>query len=180
MRKWLVLHVLVLVGPAWSIAAAAAPKTVDENLQQARAFVARSDRYLDYSELRRGMTGYGLTVMEGVKVEKFDATVVSVLHNWNPHQAMILCKLGGLGLEKSGIVSGMSGSPIFIKDPADGKHKMIGAVAYGWRFQAVPICGVQPISQMLAIEGVPLPGRKARKARADRRPRRPFHRRVRG
>lgn len=162
MRKGCMLVTLVLAGLAGGRCTAAAAKdtTVDQNLRLARAFVARSDRYMDYTELRRGMRGYGLTVMAGTGIEKFDATVISVVHNWYPHQAVILCRLAGLGLEKTGVISGMSGSPVFIKDPADGKHKLVGAVAYGWSFQKEPICGLQPIAQMLAVEGVPLPGRK--------------------
>ncbi|KKL47715.1 hypothetical protein LCGC14_2332760, partial [marine sediment metagenome] len=111
------------------------------------------------------MTGYGLTVVVGTKVERFTATVISVMKNWYPHQDIVLCRLSGLGLERTGILSGMSGSPVFIKDPADGKHKMIGAVAYGWSFSKDPICGVQPIGEMLALKGVPLPGRKQAKAK---------------
>jgi len=172
MRNSCTLMTLALVGLAGPVRllAAADGKTVDENLRLARAFVARSDRYMDYSQLRPGMTGYGLTVLAGTRIEKFDATVISVLHNWYPHQAVILCKLGGLGLEQTGIISGMSGSPVFIKDPADGKHKLIGALAYGWWFQKEPVCGIQPIAQMLAVEGVPLPGRKPAKKQAAARP----------
>ena len=144
--------------------AAAAGRRVDPDLAAAEAFVDRSDRYLHQSKLTRGMKGYGLTIMAGTKVEKFEVTVISVMRDWYPHQDVVLCRLGGLGLERAGIVSGMSGSPVFMPDPADGKAKMIGAVAYGWRFQKDAMAGVQPISQMLAIHGVPLPGRKRQAA----------------
>jgi len=162
-KRLLLLALLLLLVPPRLPAAAPAEAVSDDALTQARDFVRRSGRYLDYTQLRPGMTGYGLTVMQGTKLERFGATVVSVLYNWAPHQAVVLCRLSGLGLEKSGIISGMSGSPVFIRDPADGKDKLIGAVAYGWRFQTEPVCGIQPISQMLAIEGVPLPGRKVPK-----------------
>ena len=172
MRKWLILPVLILAAPLGPVApadqAAARGRSHDENLRLAREFVMASERYLHHDRLRPGMKGYGLTVMAGTKVEKFEATVLSVVRHWSPHQDVILCRLSGLGLERTGILAGMSGSPVFIKDPADGKFKMIGAVAYGWRFQKEPICGVQPITQMLAVEGVPLPGRKAAKARSVR------------
>ena len=136
--------------------AADAPRedTLAANVRAAEKLVNSSDRYLHHDKLQRGMTGYGLTVMAGTKIEKFQATVVSVLRNWYPRQDVILCKLSGLDLEKSGIIAGMSGSPVYITDPADGKAKLIGAVAYGWNFQNEPICGVQPIVQMLAIRGV--------------------------
>jgi len=139
--------------------AGARPRT-DTRLVLAEKFVAGSQRYMHQSRLRRGMSGYGLTVMTGTKVEKFQVTILSVMRNRHPHHDVILCRLSGLGLEKTGIIAGMSGSPVFIRDPADGKYKMVGAVAYGWSFQKEPIAGVQPIAQMLAIEGVPLPGAK--------------------
>lgn len=162
MQKHSILACLTLACllPAQPASAATETKSVDTRLRQAEAFVARSDKYMHQSKLRRGMTGYGLTVLAGTKIQKFGVTVVSVMHNWFPHQDVILCKLSGLGLEKTGIISGMSGSPIYIKDPADDKHKMIGALAYGWSFQKDTLCGIQPISQMLAIQGVPLPGDK--------------------
>ena len=78
--------------------AAAAGGRVDPDLAAAEAFVARSDRYLHQSKLTRGMKGYGLTILAGTKVEKFDATVISVMRDWYPHQDVVLCRLGGLGL----------------------------------------------------------------------------------
>ncbi|MHC4715552.1 MAG: hypothetical protein ACYS5V_01155 [Planctomycetota bacterium] len=170
MRKYAYLGIVALTGPVLLAATAGAADqaaSAEERLKLARAFVARSDRYFSHDKLRRGMAGYGLTVMAGAKVEKFSATIVSVIENWNPRHAVILCRLGGLGLEKTGIVSGMSGSPVFIRDPADGKDKMIGAVAYGWDFQKAPICGVQPIAQMLAVAGAPLPGAKTCVVKSD-------------
>ena len=158
---------LVILTAASAVAAApAAPgeSKLQRRLALAEKFVAASDKYLHHSKLRRGMTGYGLTVLEGVKIEKFNVTVVSVMRNWiGPRQDIVLCRLSGLGLAKTGIISGMSGSPIYIKDPADGKHKLIGALAYGWRYQKEPMTGIQPIVQMLAIQGVPL-GDDAKKA----------------
>ena len=127
--------------------------TADNALDRAQAYVAHSDKYMHHSKLHRGMKGYGLTVMAGTKIEKFDAEIVSVMSKWGPHQDVILAKLSGLGLEKSGIIAGMSGSPVYMKD-TDGKFKMIGAVAYGWPGPKEPLCGIQPITQMLAVNGV--------------------------
>ncbi len=157
--KALGLILAFLLVPQQSFAAGIT-ESIDARLRKAEAFVAKSDKYLHQSKLRRGMTGYGLTVLTGTKIEKFDVIVISVMHNFSPHHDVILCRVSGLGLEKSGIIQGMSGSPIYIKDPTDGKHKMIGALAYGWSFQKDTICGIQPISQMLAIQGIGLPGDK--------------------
>jgi len=158
-RKGLMLCAALVATLACDHAAGDESESFDTALRRAEAFVAQSDRHLHQSKLRRGMEGYGLTVVAGTKIEKFQVTVVSVLRNYlAPKRDVVLCKLAGLGLEKTGLVSGMSGSPVFVRDPADGKDKMIGAVAYGWRFPKEPMCAVQPISQMLALDGVPLPG----------------------
>ena len=132
------------------VAAVAAEPSADDRLAAARRFVDKSDRYMHHSKLRRGMEGYGLTVMVGTEPVRFKATVVSVVTNWGPHQDVILAKLSGQNLEHTGIVAGMSGSPVYFKDPDDGKEKLVGAVAYGWQAQKDPLCGIQPITQMLA------------------------------
>ena len=125
----------------------------DASLAAARRFVEQSDRYLHHSKLERGMTGYGLATLVGTKAERFNAEIVSVMTNWGPGQDVILARLSGLGLEKIGIVQGMSGSPVFIRD-TDGREKIIGAVAFTWSGQKEALCGIQPITQMLAVKGV--------------------------
>ncbi len=102
-------------------------------------------RYLFEDQITPGMKGYGLTVMHGGAIERFDVEVIDVVRNFSPGNNAILIRCSGLGLEHSGIIAGMSGSPVFIHD------KMIGAVAYGWGMSKDPIGGVQPIRQMLAI-----------------------------
>src|SRR5919204_228700 len=89
-----------------------------------------------------GLKGYGLTVMKGTKVETFQAEVLGVLKNTSPGRDMVLCRLSGLNLEKTGVIAGMSGSPVYI----DGK--LLGAVAYAWQFGKEPIAGVTPFAQM--------------------------------
>jgi len=130
------------------------PRAADNRLEMARRFVEQSDRYLHHDHLRRGMKGYGLTVLAGNEVVRFQAEIVSVVKQWRPKQDLILARLSGQNLEETGIIAGMSGSPIYVTDPADGKDKLIGAVAYGWFGQKEPLCGVQPITQMLAIAGI--------------------------
>jgi hypothetical protein len=97
------------------------------------------------SELKPGMKGYGLSVFSGTEVERFEAEVIDVIPGAWPRTDLILCRLSGCGLEESGIVVGMSGSPVYI----DGK--LIGAVAYGWGFSKQPIAGVTPIGAMLDV-----------------------------
>lgn len=133
----------------------AADFSPDEALSRAEAFVENSDRYLHHRHLKRGMKGYGLTVFSGTKIERFDVEIVSVVRGFAlPRQDVILARLSGQGLEKSRVIAGMSGSPVYVKDPRDGKEKLIGAVAFGWCLATEPQCGLQPITQMLATRGV--------------------------
>lgn len=156
------LAVFLLAGWAGWAGGQTAPTSppTDNRLQAAADFVRASDKHLHHDQLRRGMTGYGLTVMSGTEVVRFEVEIVSVLRNWRPQRDVILARLSGLGLESSGVVQGMSGSPVYVVDSA-GKDRLIGAIAYGWSFTKEPIGGIQPISQMLAVAGVPLPGLEA-------------------
>ncbi|MDP6044849.1 MAG: hypothetical protein QGG25_04510 [Phycisphaerae bacterium] len=143
--------------------------SADSRLIAARKHVNASKRYLHHSALKRGMKGYGLTVFAGIKPVRFDAEIVSVVAKFGPHLDVILARLSGHKLEKTMIISGMSGSPVYMKDPKDGKFKMIGAVAYGWNGQNEPLCGIQPITQMLAAGGfLPVSGQdKSPSGKAD-------------
>lgn len=107
-------------------------------------------KYMPVAEVRDGMTGYGLSVFSGNKIERFEVEVVSVLRNFNPRGDVILIRFSGAGLEHTGAIEGMSGSPIYLKDD-QGNFRMIGAFAYGWRAAKDPIAGVQPIEYMLKI-----------------------------
>src|ERR1044071_10377320 len=69
------------------------------------------------SQIHKGMKGYGLTVFEGSKVEKFDVEILGVLNNIGPDQNLILARVDHPVVARAGIIAGMSGSPIFI----DGK-----------------------------------------------------------
>lgn len=133
-------------------------RVLDTRLMKATSMVMGSDRYLHQSRLRRGMTGYGLTVLEGTKIVRFDVEIVSVMYNYDvPQRDVILARAKGQNLEETGIIRGMSGSPVYINDGTG--DKLIGAVAYGFPFQksstSGQLCGIQPISQMLAAAGLP-------------------------
>jgi hypothetical protein len=102
----------------------------------------KADTYWQVDDLRVGMKGHGLTVMKGTKVERFDAEILGVLKNTSPGRDMVLARLSGLGLEKTGVIAGMSGSPVYVDD------KLVGAVAYAWAFGKEPIAGITPFCQM--------------------------------
>jgi hypothetical protein len=93
-------------------------------------------------EVRPGQKGYGLSVFAGTEPERFDVEIVGVMRNASPELNYILARLNGKGLERSGVASGMSGSPVFI----DGK--LAGAVAFSWPFSHEAIAGIMPIESM--------------------------------
>jgi len=98
-------------------------------------------------DVRPGMKGVGYTVFQGTKPETMGVEVLGVLHNMNgPKSDVVLVRLLGNKAEFTGVVAGMSGSPVYI----DGK--LLGAIAYRiGQFSKEPIAGVTPIEQMLEI-----------------------------
>ena len=106
---------------------------------------SRDRRFMTVDELRAGMKGTGRTVFEGTTISEFQAEILGVLRNIGPKQDLILARLSGGPLEKTGVIAGMSGSPVYV----DGK--LIGAVAYAFPFAKDPIAGIQPIAQMVDL-----------------------------
>src|SRR5437870_1596814 len=105
----------------------------------------QSTRFMSADEVRPGMKGIGRTVFQGTKIEEFDVELLGVLKNFAPKQDMILARLSGGPLARTGVIAGMSGSPVYI----DGK--LIGAVAFSFPYATEPIAGIQPIQQMLDV-----------------------------
>jgi hypothetical protein len=102
-------------------------------------------RYMPVSEVQAGMTGIGKTTLEGTDIVEFQVRVMAVLKNAGPKRDLIVIRASGAGLEESGIIAGMSGSPVYING------RLIGAVAYGFQWGKLPLAGVQPIQQMLEV-----------------------------
>src|SRR5438270_5609632 len=102
------------------------------------------------NEIHAGMRGYALTVFEGVKPESMDVEVLGVLHNVNgPKGDIILVRLHGAKAEYTGVVAGMSGSPVYLNG------KLAGALAFRiGEFSKEPIAGVTPIADMLEINAL--------------------------
>jgi hypothetical protein len=99
------------------------------------------------SEVRTGQHGIGKTVFSGNKIEEFQVEILGVLENLGPRQSVILARLSGGPLEKTGVMQGMSGSPVYING------RLVGAVALAFNFAKEPIAGIRPIEEMLAISG---------------------------
>jgi hypothetical protein len=101
-------------------------------------------------QIHEGMKGTALTVFQGVKPESMDVEVLGVMHNVNgPKGDIILIRLHGSKPEYTGVVAGMSGSPVYF----DGK--LAGALAFRiGEFSKEPIAGVTPIAEMLEINAL--------------------------
>ena len=98
------------------------------------------------SELKPGMTGYGLSVFKGETPEKFNVEFLGVLHNGiGAGVDMILAKLDHPALKDIGVIAGMSGSPVYIGD------RMVGAVSYGYTYSKVAIAGITPVEKMVDV-----------------------------
>jgi hypothetical protein len=110
------------------------------------ALVAQqSPDILPLSQVRPGMQGYAYTIFAGDQIEKFDLEVIGVLDNFlGPKQSIILVQLKGPKVEHTGVVAGMSGSPVYL----DGK--LAGALSLRLGiFTKEPIAGVTPIQDVL-------------------------------
>lgn len=107
-----------------------------------KPFLFSAETIMNVDEIVPGMKGYGKTVFTGDRIEIFNVEVLGILRNWEAKSNMILIRMSGGPLEKSGIIAGMSGSPVYIS------NRLIGAVAYGWSFAKEPIAGVTPINEM--------------------------------
>ncbi|MFP4687594.1 MAG: peptidase S55 SpoIVB, partial [bacterium] len=98
---------------------------------------------LPVAGIEAGMEGYGRTVFSGTRIDTFAVKVLGVLENVMPGQDLILIRAESDTLHHTNIMSGMSGSPIYIGG------RLIGALAYGWSFGKDPIAGVTPIENIL-------------------------------
>jgi hypothetical protein len=118
-------------------------------------------RTFPVDELRPGMVGIGKTVFEGDRLDEFTVQIIGVLRNAvGPRRNLILARLEGGPLANTGVIAGMSGSPVYI----DGR--LVGAVSYSLgQFSKEAIAGITPIGEM--TEDATLPGPRRQAARVD-------------
>lgn len=113
------------------------------------------DPFFPLDRVRPGMKGTGRTVFAGDRIEEFGFEVLGVLENVGPRQSLVLARLWGGPLERTGILQGMSGSPVYLEG------RLLGAVALTFPFSKEPIAAIRPIGDLLAVrqpdEGAPRP-----------------------
>ncbi|HEX5110580.1 MAG TPA: SpoIVB peptidase S55 domain-containing protein [Vicinamibacterales bacterium] len=137
---------LAIIAALWMLAAAGAPA---------------QSKYFPIEDVRPGMIGIGRTVFEGDRLDEFKVNIIGVLHNQiGPRRDLVLARLEGGPLAKTGVIAGMSGSPVYI----DGR--LLGAVSYSLgEFATEPIAGITPIAEM--VEAATLPPVRRTVARVD-------------
>ena len=118
--------------------------------------------YMAVDEVEPGMVGVGRTVFDGNTREEFSAHILGVLENvLGPRRSLILARLEGGPLAETGVIAGMSGSPVYI----DGR--LLGAVSYSLgSFAKEAIAGITPIAEMIGAATLP-PRRVARAPRFE-------------
>jgi hypothetical protein len=111
-----------------------------------------SGGFFPLSEVRRGMTATAWTVFTGSKPERMEIEILGVLRGARgPGHDMILAQLHGAKAEYTGVVAGMSGSPVYIG------NRLVGALSYRiGQFTKDPIAGITPIAQMLEVRDLPV------------------------
>jgi len=107
--------------------------------------------FFPLSQVHRGLMGTAWTVFQGTKPEPMQVEILGVLRGARgPGQDMILAQLLGAKPEYTGVVEGMSGSPVYIG------NKLLGSLSYRiGQFSKDPIAGITPIEQMLTLRDLP-------------------------
>jgi hypothetical protein len=105
-----------------------------------------SVRVYPLAEVKPGLAADARTVFQGTQVESFHLEVLGVVRRGAASGSLILARATEPRIEHTGIVAGMSGSPVYA---ADGR--LLGALAYAWGFAKDPICGITPIEEMLGV-----------------------------
>lgn len=107
--------------------------------------------FISTDEIELGMTGYAKTVVEGAEIESFDVKVIGFADK-GAGQPLVLIQVSGDVIERTGgVVQGMSGSPVYVNG------RLLGAIAYGYKFGDATKCMVTPIGEMTAMWDMPDP-----------------------
>ncbi len=113
-----------------------------------------SKGFFPLGEVKKGMTATAWTVFTGTKPEPMQVEILGVLKGGRgPGHDMILAQLHGAKPEYTGVVAGMSGSPVYVGD------RLLGSLSYRiGQFSKDPIAGITPIEQMIEVRDLPNSG----------------------
>ncbi len=117
-----------------------------------------ADETMPLGAVDPGMVGYAKTVTTGTVVTTFTVEVIDVLYNDSTLEgSLILFRASGPVIDETagGVVPGMSGSPIYLTDPADGHEKVAGAISYGFDLAEPTLALATPIEEMLSLLTLP-------------------------
>lgn len=126
------------------------------------SLAAGGPQIIPLSQIKPGMKGVGYTIFSGDQIQTFDVEVIGILPNLvGPKQDVVLVRLSSPEIAKSGVVAGMSGSPVYF----DGK--LAGSISYKFgTFTTEAIGGMTPIEEELAVDsqstGAPVRAASAR------------------
>lgn len=128
----LCMRVLLTVALAWLLAP---------------SLLAADPDIFPLSQIQAGMKGEAYTIFAGDQIEKFELEVIGVMPNFlAPKESIILVQLLGPKVEHTGVVAGMSGSPVYIQG------KLAGAISLRLgAFAKEPLAGVTPIENILSL-----------------------------
>ncbi|HMB01524.1 MAG TPA: SpoIVB peptidase S55 domain-containing protein [Spirochaetota bacterium] len=105
----------------------------------------KSQEFITTDNLKRGMLLSSRTRMDGNEMVSFKLKILSVLKNSAPGEDAIMAEILNTNFRETGVVAGMSGSPVYYKG------KLAGAIAYTSSFQKKPVVGITPIKSMLKL-----------------------------
>lgn len=100
---------------------------------------------MNLAEVRPGQRGVCVTEMDGGERVEFPVTVLGTTGAAAPESELVLVRLEDDRFRHTGIIAGMSGSPVYVGG------RLLGAVAYGWAFSKEPIAGVTPFERMVGL-----------------------------
>src|SRR4030042_1783009 len=97
-------------------------------------------------QVRAGQRAVAKSVFKGTTIESFHLEIIGVIHKFEGTRSVILARVldGTVVKRQSGIIAGMSGSPVYLEG------KLAGAIALAWSFSKEPIAGITPIEEVLA------------------------------
>ncbi|MBE3583558.1 MAG: hypothetical protein IMX01_05530 [Limnochordaceae bacterium] len=103
--------------------------------------------FFDLQQIRPGLKGSGLTVIEGTQPEPFPVDIIGLVKKAGPGGSdLVLVRVGGAVVDKAGgIAAGMSGSPIYIG------NQLLGALGYGFELADHSLGLVTPAPEMAKV-----------------------------